>query len=110
VTAVAKAVLKSLLEDGWMDNCRQMGEYFKGRLEDLGERHSLIKEVRGLGLILGVELDRPGAPIVDACTDRGFLINCIQEKVLRFIPPLIIGKREIDLLVGALDEILGELK
>jgi acetylornithine/N-succinyldiaminopimelate aminotransferase len=109
VTAVAKAVLKSLLEDGWMDNCRQMGEYFKGRLEDLGERHSLIKEVRGLGLILGVELDRPGAPIVDACTERGFLINCIQDKVLRFIPPLIIGKKEIDLLVGALDEILGEL-
>lgn len=109
VTAAAKAVLKSLLEDGWVDNCRQMGEYFKGRLEDLGERHSMIKEVRGLGLILGVELDRPGAPIVDACTERGFLINCIQDKVLRFIPPLIIGKKEIDLLVGALDEILGEL-
>ena len=109
VTAAAKAVLKSLLEDGWVDNCRQMGEYFKGRLEDLGQRHSMIKDVRGLGLILGMELDRPGAPIVDACTKRGFLINCIQDKVLRFIPPLIIGKEEIDLLVGALDEILGEL-
>ena len=109
VTAAAKAVLKSLLEDGWVDNCRQMGEYFKGRLEDLGQKHPMIKDVRGLGLILGMELDRPGAPIVDACTERGFLINCIQDKVLRFIPPLIIGKEEIDLLVGALDEILGEL-
>ena len=109
MTAAAKAVLKSLLEDGWVDNCRQMGEYFKGRLEDLGQGHSMIKDVRGLGLILGMELDRPGAPIVDACTERGFLINCIQDKVLRFIPPLIIGKEEIDLLVGALDEILGEL-
>ncbi len=108
VTAAAKAVLKSLLEDGWIDNCRQMGEYFKGRLEDLGPRHRMIKEVRGLGLILGVELDRPGAPIVDACTERGFLINCIQDKVLRFIPPLIVEKREIDLLLEALDEILGE--
>ena len=108
VTAAAKAVLKSLLEDGWIDNSRQMGEYFKGRLEDLSKRHHTIKDVRGLGLILGVELDRPGAPIVDACTERGFLINCIQDNVLRFIPPLIIEKKEIDLLVDALDEILGE--
>ncbi len=68
----------------------------------------MVKDVRGLGLILGVELDRPGAPIVDACTERGFLINCIQDNVLRFIPPLIVEKNEIDLLVEALDEILGE--
>jgi acetylornithine aminotransferase len=108
VTAAAKAVLKSLLEDGWIDNSRQMGEYFKGRLEDLSERHHMIKDVRGLGLILGVELDRPGAPMVDACTERGFLINCIQDNVLRFIPPLIVGKKEIDALIDALDEILGE--
>ncbi|MGD8984766.1 MAG: aspartate aminotransferase family protein [Desulfobacteraceae bacterium] len=108
VTAAAMAVLKSLLEDGWIDNSRQMGEYFKGRLEDLSERHHIIKDVRGLGLILGVELDRQGAPIVDACTERGFLINCIQDNVLRFIPPLIVEKKEIDLLVEALDEILGE--
>jgi acetylornithine/N-succinyldiaminopimelate aminotransferase len=108
VTAAAKAVLKSLLEDGWIENSRQMGEYFKGRLVDLGERHHTVKNVRGLGLILGVELDRPGAPMVDACTERGFLINCIQDNVLRFIPPLIVEKKEIDLLVDALDEILGE--
>ena len=67
VTAVAKAVLKSLLEDGWIDNCRQMGAYFRGRLEDLGNKHPTIKGVRGLGLILGIELDRPGTLIVDAC-------------------------------------------
>jgi acetylornithine aminotransferase len=108
VTAAAKAVLKSLLEDGWIDNSRQMGEYFKGRLDDLSERHHMIKDVRGLGLILGVELDRPGAPMVDACTERGFLINCIQDNVLRFLPPLIVGKKEIDALIDALDEILGE--
>ena len=107
VTAAAKAVLKSLLEDGWVDNCRRMGEYFKGRLEDLSKKHHMIKDVRGLGLILGVELDRPGAPIVDACTERGFLINCIQDNVLRFIPPLIVEKKEIDPLLEALDEILS---
>ena len=109
VTAVAKAVFKSLLEDGWIDNCREMGEYFKGRLQDLQKKHSFIKDIRGLGLILGIELDRPGAPVVDACMERGFLINCTHEKVLRFIPPLIIGKEEIDLLVEVLDEVLGDL-
>lgn len=110
VTAVAKTVLRSLLEDGWIDNCRRMGEYFRGGLEDLGNRHHMIKEVRGLGLILGVEMDRPGAPVVDACTKKGFLINCIQDRVLRFIPPLIVGREEIDQLIGALDEVLAELQ
>ncbi len=110
VTAVARTVLRSLLEDGWIDNCRRMGEYFRGRLEDLGNRHHMIKEVRGLGLILGVEMDRPGAPVVDACTKKGFLINCIQDRVLRFIPPLIVGREEIDQLIGALDEVLAELQ
>jgi len=106
VTAVAGAVLKSLLEDGWIDNCRKMGEYFKGKLLDLQKKYDFIKEVRGLGLIIGMELDREGAPIVNACMENGFLINNAQEKVLRFIPPLIVGKEEIDSLIETLDGIL----
>ena len=105
VTAVSKAVLKSIVEDGWVDNCRQMGEHFKKKLEELREKHSFIKEVRGLGLILGLELDRSGLPIVDTCRDKGFLINCTQENVLRFLPPLIVGRKEIDLLIETLDGI-----
>jgi len=107
VTAVAKEVLKSLLEDGWIENCRKVGEYFKGRLEELQKKYSFIKEVRGLGLILGIEIDRPGAPVVDACIEKGFLINCTQDKVLRFLPPLIVGNEEIDLLAASLDEIFS---
>ena len=110
VTAVAKAVLQSLLEDGWIDNCRQMGVYFRERLEALGKKHAAIKGIRGLGLILGIELDRPGTPIMDACREKGFLINCIQENILRFVPPLIVGKKEIDLMVAALDATLSEMK
>ena len=109
VSAVAKAVLQSLLEDGWIDNCREMGEYFKGRLEELAKKYDLIKDVRGRGLILGMELDRAGSPVVNACMEKGFLINCAQERVLRFLPPLIVGKEEIDLLIGTLDEILDNL-
>jgi len=108
VTAVAKVVLKTLLEDGVIDNCREMGNYFKERLLDLGKNYDFVKEVRGFGLIIGMELDRPGAPIVDACMEKGFLINCAQEKVLRFLPPLIIGKDDIDLIVETLNEILDQ--
>jgi acetylornithine/N-succinyldiaminopimelate aminotransferase len=108
-TAVSKAVLKSLLEDGWIENCRVMGKYFKERLEGIGRKYSFIKEVRGLGLILGMDMSRPGAPIVDACQKEGLLINCVQDHVLRFLPPLIVTREEIDMMVEALDRILGEL-
>ena len=108
VTAVATAVLRSILEDGWLEHCDKTGAYFKKRLLELQSKHDSIKEVRGLGLILGVELNRPGAPIVKACMEKGFLINCPQEKVLRFIPPLIVKKEEIDSLITALDQVLGE--
>jgi acetylornithine aminotransferase len=107
VTAVSKAVLSSLLNDGWLEHCRNTGAYFKARLEDLKKRHACIKQVRGLGLIIGVELDRPGAPVLDACVEKGFLINCAQEKVLRFVPPLVVTKREIDQLIEALDSVIG---
>jgi acetylornithine aminotransferase len=107
VTAVAKAVVTSLLNDGWLDHCRNMGTYFRAKLEEMKKRHACIKEVRGLGLIIGVELDRPGAPVLEACVQRGFLFNCAQEKVLRFVPPLVVTKKEIDQLMEALDSVLG---
>ena len=109
VTAVAEAVLRSLLDDGWIDNCRNMGEYFMGKLRGLQNRYGFIKEVRGLGLIIGMELEKEGAPVVNACIEKGFLINCPQEKVLRFVPPLIVGKEEIDLLIDALDDVLEKI-
>lgn len=105
LTAVSKAVLNSLLEDGWISHAEKMGAYFKERLEDLGRKYDFVQEVRGLGLIIGMELKRPGAPVVEACLKEGFLINCAQEKVLRFVPPLIVQKDEVDRLVEALDRI-----
>ncbi len=106
-TAVSTAVVKSLLEDGWLDNCRDMGHYLKKKLENLAKKYGFVKEVRGYGLILGMELDRPCAPIVDACMNEGFLINCAHDTVLRFLPPLIVGKEEIDLLTDTLDRIFN---
>jgi acetylornithine/N-succinyldiaminopimelate aminotransferase len=108
-TAVARAVTSSILNDGVLDNCRKMGDYFRARLQELKKKHGVIRDIRGPGLIIGLELETDGAPVVTACMEKGFLINCVQDKVIRFVPPLIVGKEEIDLLVEALDEILGNL-
>jgi len=108
ITAAALAVVKSLIHDGWIENARKTGDYFKNELIMLQKRHSVIKDVKGLGLILGLLLDGGAQDIVDACADKGFLINCIQEKILRFVPPLIIGKDEIDSLIDCLDDIFNE--
>jgi acetylornithine/N-succinyldiaminopimelate aminotransferase len=59
-----------------------------------------------MGLLLGMKISREGASVVNACLENGFLINCVQENILRFIPPLIIQKDDIDALVAYLDEIL----
>jgi predicted acetylornithine/succinylornithine family transaminase len=109
-TAVSKAVLKSLLDDGWVLNAEKMGDYFKAGLNRLSEKHDIIRNIRGLGLIIGVELDVLGAPVVEACRKKGFLIICAQERVLRFVPPLIVKKEEIDLLLEALDNIFKDME
>lgn len=94
--AAGVAVLDTLLNAGVLDNCRQMGAYFLDQLHTLHDTFSFIREVRGHGLMLGAELDRDGADIVKACLDEGLLINCAAGTVLRFLPPLIISRAEID--------------
>lgn len=106
ITAVAGAVLKTLIRDGWIAHAAKMGTYFKERLEGLAQEYDVIKEVRGLGLIVGVELHTPAAPVVQACLDKGVLINAPKENVLRFIPPLIVEKGEIDHLISVLETVL----
>ena len=110
ITAGALAVVKSLLNDGWIENAKTMGEYFKNQLIYLQKRYKIIRDIKGLGLILGVLLDIDGAAIVTTCMEKGFLINCVQGNILRFVPPLIVTKNEIDLLVTCLDEIFKETK
>jgi acetylornithine/N-succinyldiaminopimelate aminotransferase len=109
VTTAALEVLKTLLEDRVIEHSAEVGAYFREKLLGLKQRHPMIEEVRGLGLLLGLRLNREGEPFVKACQDRGFLINCIQGNILRFAPPLIISGTEIDALVKCLDEVLGEM-
>jgi acetylornithine/N-succinyldiaminopimelate aminotransferase len=108
-TAAGMAALTALLEDGVLENCRRVGEHFLGRLMDLKAKYAFIKEARGRGLILGLELDSEGSQIVTRCMEEGYLINCTMGTILRFLPPLIITPGEVDQLVRTLDRIFGEL-
>jgi acetylornithine aminotransferase len=105
VTAASVQVLKVLLEENIIHHGEEMGVYFKEKLSGLKAGHESIVDVRGMGLLLGMKLNIEGDAIVNSCMEKGFLINCIQGNILRFIPPLIIEKEEIDALIACLDEI-----
>jgi predicted acetylornithine/succinylornithine family transaminase len=109
--SAALATIDVLLEgDFVLDQCRRMGKYFKNRLEDMKKEFpSIIADVRGMGLLVGMELTRDGAPLVKACMEKGALINCTAGNILRFMPPLIITEKDIDHLIDILEQIFDEL-
>lgn len=105
--AAALAVLDEMEKPDFLPHVREMGAYFQGQLEKLRQKYpALILSVRGRGLLLGAELSRPGREIVDACLAEGAIVNCTAENVLRFVPPLIVTKAQIDELTAILDRIL----
>ncbi|MDM8544704.1 acetylornithine transaminase [Desulfococcaceae bacterium HSG9] len=109
IAAAALAVLKLIEEEKIVNRCAETSKYFVGHLEELKAKYDVVQQVRGLGLLLGLKLKVEGAPIVTACMENGFLINCVQNNILRFIPPLIIEKKEIDDLIRCLDKILADI-
>jgi acetylornithine/N-succinyldiaminopimelate aminotransferase len=109
VTAVASEVLRQISQQSFLDRVQSVGHYFREQLLSLSRKYSFVREVRGRGLILGMELDFPGAEIVIQCQERGVLINCTAEKVLRFIPPLIVTSDEVDRLIETLDAIFAQI-
>jgi len=108
VTAAGVATLKTLLEDEVLENCRTMGDYLRLRLEEFKQRFGFVRDVRGRGLILGMELAIEGGEMVKTALQRGLLINCTVGRVLRFVPPLIVTRAEIDRAVEILAGIFEE--
>lgn len=102
----AVATIETILEDGFLlDSCKRMGGYLIDRLKELKSEFSdLITDVRGLGLLVGAELAKEGAPVVKSCLEKGLLVNCAAENVLRFIPPLIVQEKDIDTMIDILKE------
>ncbi|HHY40199.1 MAG TPA: acetylornithine transaminase [Syntrophaceticus sp.] len=103
--AAAKAVLDVIKEDGLVEQAARNGEYMKNRLTALQDRYP-IKEVRGMGFLLGMELEQPAAKLVNLCQEGGLLVNCTAERVIRFLPPLITTREEIDEALEILEKAL----
>ena len=111
VCAAAVATVETLLEDGViLKHCQRMGKYFMEKLLYLKDLFPfIISDVRGKGLMLGMELKSECSPVVEACMDRGVLLNCTANNTLRFTPPLIISKSEIDILIDVLNDIFRRI-
>lgn len=110
VCKAAWATLKAIQREKILANVKEASKYLQDKLLALKEKYKIIKEVRGLGLMWGLELEREGRPIVEECVKKGLLINCTHEKVLRLMPALNVTKKEIDKAVGILDSVIGNLK
>lgn len=110
VTAAALEVVRTIEREGLVDRCRRIGSYFRDKLLKLQERHGCVEEIRGLGLLLGIKLNQKGDAVVRGCLQRGFLVNCIQETILRLAPPLVVKEKEIDALIDCLDDVLLGIK
>ena len=106
--AAGLAVCRALLEGQVLDHARRMGEYFTKGLTECKERYRVVREVRGLGLLQGMELDMDGKTVVSECLAKGVLINAAGERVLRFVPPLIVTQLEIDRLLDTLAQVFSE--
>jgi acetylornithine aminotransferase len=106
--AAALTVLRVLEEGRVLANSQVAGQHLAKGLLDLKERLPNVKDVRGLGLLRGMELTIDGKAVVDDCLSRGLLINCTMDRVLRFVPPLIITRREIDRLLDVLADVLSK--
>ncbi len=110
VMAAGVAVMKELSTTAVLENCSGMGIYFCKKLNELrGQYPEIIKEVRGKGLIIGMELNIDGKEIVKSCLVSGLIINCTRDTILRFLPPINVTEKEIDECLDVLGGILKEI-
>ncbi len=96
--------------EGLLPDIQRVGGYLHLMLNELARKHAIIKEVRGFGLMIGVELEIPGKQIVLDAIEEGLLINCTHETVLRFLPPYIVTERDVDAAIKILGKILAKQK
>ena len=105
--AAALAVIETLLDQGFLEKVEELSSYFREKLEELKEKHSIVKEVRGKGFMLAMEVEGDGKEILKYCYGEGLVINCIGGKILRFLPPLNISREELDCSLEILDRVLS---
>jgi acetylornithine/N-succinyldiaminopimelate aminotransferase len=104
VAVAAKTALELLSRPEFLARVREQGAYLQEKLSDFKSRFPVIQVVRGLGLMWGLELAQEGAPVVDACRERGLLVNCTQGNVIRLLPPLVVTPRELEAALAILGD------
>lgn len=107
--AAAIATIEAIEEEELLTNARRMGQYTMTRLEELGQRQVAIEQIRGRGLMVGIELNAPGAPVVKECWKNGLRLNCTQNTVVRFMPAMNVNKDLIDRAVAILEAALSTI-
>jgi len=108
VCAAGCAAIDALIEENLTDRAAEMGAYFKGELERLQAKHRIVKEVRGLGLMIGVELRYDVLNAILKSAAKGVLVLDAGRTVVRLLPPLVIRKEQVDQAVAVLDKVLGD--
>jgi acetylornithine/N-succinyldiaminopimelate aminotransferase len=106
--AAGLAVCRILIEGRVLEQARRMGDYLAKGLADFKDRHRAVRDVRGLGLLQGLEVEIDAKAVVADCLSRGVLVNATSERVLRFVPPLIISQAEIDRVLETLSSIFNQ--
>lgn len=106
ICKAALAVLRTIQKEKLLNKTRDSGEYLINRLNALKSKYPVITEVRGIGLMIGLELRVPAKDVVGHCRDRGLLINCTHERVLRLMPALNVTRKEINNCISILDEVI----
>ena len=104
--AAGVAVFNTMEEDNLLQNVNKMGKYARERLDRLADEFKIIKEVRTIGLMIGVELNKPASGIVEKCIEAGLLLNCTHDTVIRIMPQLTVKKEHIDEGFGILKQVL----
>ncbi len=110
ISSVALKTLKIITSKEFLSHIRKVSKYFINRLNYLKEKYKFISQVRGTGLMLGLVLKIECKEIVQKCLERGLILNCVQNNVLRFLPPLIVTEKEIDTGINILDKVFAEIK
>jgi acetylornithine/N-succinyldiaminopimelate aminotransferase len=107
--AAGIAVIEAIEAEGLLENAAKMGDHARGKLEVLAKKHSVIDHVRGMGLMIGIQLNTAGAGIVSKCLEMGVRINCTHENILRFMPPMNVTSDQLDEAIGILDQAIAKV-
>jgi acetylornithine/N-succinyldiaminopimelate aminotransferase len=106
ISCAAALAVSKIMNKKFLNNSLKVAQYLSKKLEYLKNKYSIIKEIRGVGLILGIDLTVSGKDIVNYCLEKGLIINCTHDTVLRLLPPLIIAKKDVDCAMKILEEAL----